>query len=63
VAERLIVGPILKTLVFSTTPEATRAWVDSICTNWNFTSIVPAVGDTACMQMAGCHTRFWHAPE
>ncbi|EFN58377.1 hypothetical protein CHLNCDRAFT_140272 [Chlorella variabilis] len=42
VAERLIVGPILKTLVFSTTPEVTRTWVDSICRDWAFTSIIPA---------------------
>lgn len=43
IANRLIVGPILKTLVFSTTPEVTRAWVDSICADWAFTSIIPAV--------------------
>ena len=43
VAERLLVGPILKTLVFSTTPEVTRRWVDAICSDWDFTSIVPAV--------------------
>ncbi|PRW18341.1 lysine--trna ligase [Chlorella sorokiniana] len=42
IANRLIVGPILKTLVFSTTPEVTRAWVDSICADWAFTSIIPA---------------------
>ncbi|KAL4432811.1 hypothetical protein ABPG77_008137 [Micractinium sp. CCAP 211/92] len=42
VAERLIVGPILKTLVFSTTPEKTREWVDDICAGWDFTAIVPA---------------------
>jgi hypothetical protein len=43
VAEKLIVGPILKTLVFSTTPEVTRQWIDSICADWPFTSIIPAV--------------------
>jgi hypothetical protein len=31
IANRLIVGPILKTLVFSTEPELSREWVDSIC--------------------------------
>ena len=36
-------GPILKTLVFSTTAEQTREWVDSICSDWNFTSVIPAV--------------------
>ena len=43
IADQLIVGPILKTLVFSTTAEQTREWVDSICSDWNFTSIIPAV--------------------
>lgn len=42
VASRLIVGPILKTLVFSTTPEATRQWVDAICRDWDFRRIIPA---------------------
>lgn len=35
-------GPILKTLVFSTTPDATREWVDDIVGSWDFTSVVPA---------------------
>lgn len=42
VANRLIVGPILKTLVFSTEPAVSRAWVDSICNDWDFTSVIPA---------------------
>jgi hypothetical protein len=42
VANRLIVGPILKTLVFSTQPEASRAWVDAICRDWAFRQIIPA---------------------
>jgi hypothetical protein len=42
VANRLIVGPILKTLVFTTEPELSRQWVDSICRDWAFTRIVPA---------------------
>ena len=42
VANRLIVGPILKTLVFSTTPSLTREWVDSICSDWSFRQIIPA---------------------
>lgn len=48
IANRLIVGPILKTLVFSTTPDATRAWVDDICDSWAFTSIIPAVSRIEC---------------
>lgn len=35
-------GPILKTLVFSTTPALARAWVDSICRDWDFRQIIPA---------------------
>lgn len=42
VANRLIVGPILKTLVFSTEPELSRQWIDAICSSWKFTQIVPA---------------------
>lgn len=42
VANRVIVGPILKTLVFSTEPEASRQWVESICRDWNFRQIIPA---------------------
>jgi hypothetical protein len=42
VAEKLIVGPILKTLVFSTEPELARAWIDSICRDWDFAQVVPA---------------------
>jgi len=42
VANKLIVGPILKTLVFSTEPEISREWIDSICRDWKFTSIIPA---------------------
>ena len=42
IANRLIVGPILKTLVFSTEPELSREWIDDICASWNFRQIVPA---------------------
>lgn len=42
VAGRLIVGPILKTLVFSTQPDASRAWVDAICRDWAFRQVIPA---------------------
>lgn len=42
IANRLIVGPILKTLVFNTEPEASRRWVEDICSNWNFNQIIPA---------------------
>lgn len=42
VANKLIVGPILKTLVFSTEPDASREWIDSICRDWPFSRIIPA---------------------
>ena len=42
VANKLIVGPILKTLVFSTEPELSKEWIDDICSSWNFRQIVPA---------------------
>ena len=42
IANKVIVGPILKTLVFSIEPEASRAWVDSICQDWAFSRIIPA---------------------
>lgn len=42
IANRLIVGPILKTLVFTTEPELSRDWVESICKDWNFKQIIPA---------------------
>lgn len=42
VANKLIVGPILKTLVFSTEPELSKDWIDSICRDWNFRQIIPA---------------------
>jgi hypothetical protein len=42
IAEKLIVGPILKTLVFGTTPDAARDWVEDICNDWDFRQIIPA---------------------
>ena len=42
IANRLIVGPILKTLVFSTEPELSKEWIDDITSSWNFTQIIPA---------------------
>lgn len=42
IANKLIVSPIVATLVFSTTPEVAREWVESICRDWNFRQIIPA---------------------
>mmetsp|Transcript_11526 Transcript_11526/g.31413 ORF Transcript_11526/g.31413 Transcript_11526/m.31413 type:complete len:502 (+) Transcript_11526:120-1625(+) len=41
VANRLIVGPVVETLVFSKVPATTRRWVDSICNNWDFNKVIP----------------------
>ncbi|GAA0170481.1 hypothetical protein LIER_24729 [Lithospermum erythrorhizon] len=41
-SQKLIVSPIVKTLVFSKVPEKVRDWVDSIVSDWKFKRIVPA---------------------
>ncbi|PKA65575.1 hypothetical protein AXF42_Ash005909 [Apostasia shenzhenica] len=41
-SEKLIVSPIVKTLVFSKVPEKVRDWVDRIATDWPFRRIIPA---------------------
>eukprot|EP00850_Spirogloea_muscicola_P021041 SM000234S07901 [mRNA] locus=s234:193965:196156:+ [translate_table: standard] len=42
VSNRLIVSPVVKTLVFSKVPEQAKAWVESIAQDWNFKRIIPA---------------------
>ncbi|GBG66461.1 hypothetical protein CBR_g61504 [Chara braunii] len=42
VVGRLIVSPIVKTLVFSKAPEEVKDWIDEITTEWNFRRIIPA---------------------
>ncbi|XP_016461951.1 uncharacterized protein LOC107785218 [Nicotiana tabacum] len=41
-SQKLIVSPIVKTLVFSKVPEKVRDWIDSIVRDWRFTRIIPA---------------------
>ncbi|CAL5185939.1 unnamed protein product [Lathyrus oleraceus] len=41
-SEKLIVSPIVKTLVFSKVPEKVRDWVYSISRDWKFRRIIPA---------------------
>ncbi|RDX91820.1 hypothetical protein CR513_26145 [Mucuna pruriens] len=41
-SQKLIVSPIVKTLVFSKVPEKVREWVDSISRDWRFKRIIPA---------------------
>ncbi|KAJ8530619.1 hypothetical protein K7X08_023500 [Anisodus acutangulus] len=41
-SQKLIVSPIVKTLVFSKVPEKVRDWIDSIVQDWKFKRIIPA---------------------
>lgn len=41
-SQKLIVSPIVKTLVFSKVPEKVKNWVDRIVTDWPFKRIIPA---------------------
>uniref|UniRef100_A0A7N0SW89 T4P13.26 protein n=1 Tax=Kalanchoe fedtschenkoi TaxID=63787 RepID=A0A7N0SW89_KALFE len=41
-SQKLIVSPIVKTLVFNKVPEKVRDWIDSIARDWKFTRIIPA---------------------
>ncbi|XP_068336924.1 uncharacterized protein [Pyrus communis] len=41
-SQKLIVSPIVKTLVFSKVPEKVRDWVDGIARDWRFRRIIPA---------------------
>lgn len=42
VSKKLIVSPIVKTLVFSKVPEKVRHWIDRIAGDWPFRRIIPA---------------------
>lgn len=41
-SQKLIVSPIIKTLVFSKVPEKVKDWIDSITRDWRFKRIIPA---------------------
>ncbi|XP_051141369.1 uncharacterized protein LOC127258537 isoform X2 [Andrographis paniculata] len=41
-SQKLIVSPIVKTLVFSKVPEKVRDWIDRITQDWRFNRIIPA---------------------
>ncbi|KAF7820496.1 uncharacterized protein G2W53_025951 [Senna tora] len=41
-SQKLIVSPIVKTLVFNKVPEKVRDWVDGISNEWRFKRIIPA---------------------
>lgn len=42
ISNRLMVAPVVETLVYSKTPISIREWVDSIIRDWKFTTIIPA---------------------
>lgn len=41
-SEKLIVSPIVKTLVFSKVPDKVRDWIDRMVRDWRFKRIIPA---------------------
>ncbi|KAJ1698310.1 hypothetical protein LUZ63_006822 [Rhynchospora breviuscula] len=41
-SQKLIVSPIVKTLVFSKVPEKVRDWIDRIVRDWKFQRVIPA---------------------
>jgi len=41
-AGRLIVPPVVRTLLYAQNPPRVRVWVDAVSSRWDFTSIVPA---------------------
>lgn len=41
-SQKLIVSPIVKTLVFSKVPEKVKDWIDRIVRDWKFQRIIPA---------------------
>ncbi|KAH7660715.1 hypothetical protein IHE45_15G011200 [Dioscorea alata] len=41
-SQKLIVSPIVKTLVFSKVPEKVQDWIDRIASDWRFKRIIPA---------------------
>ena len=41
-SERLVVSPVLQTLVYSKNPESARQWVDKVVDGWAFKRVIPA---------------------
>lgn len=41
-SERLVVSPVLQTLVYSKNPEGARQWVDKVTSEWSFKRVIPA---------------------
>ncbi|KAG2498386.1 hypothetical protein HYH03_003645 [Edaphochlamys debaryana] len=41
VSQRLMVGPVVRELVYNRVPKSVSDWVESICTDWDFKQIIP----------------------
>lgn len=41
-SERLVVSPVLQTLVYSKNPTGAREWVNKVATGWDFKRVIPA---------------------
>jgi hypothetical protein len=41
-SERLVVSPVLQTLVYSKNPSGAREWVDKVASGWSFKRVIPA---------------------
>ena len=41
IADRMIVSPVLRKLVYGNAAAATRAWVDDVASSWDFKRIIP----------------------
>ncbi|WIA12372.1 hypothetical protein OEZ85_012420 [Tetradesmus obliquus] len=42
ISRRLLVGPVVRTLVYDKIPNTVCDWVDSMCADWRFQRIIPA---------------------
>lgn len=41
-SERLVVSPVLQTLVYSKNPTGAREWVEKVANGWSFKRVIPA---------------------
>ena len=42
ISQRLLVGPVVRTLVYNKIPNTVCDWVDAMCRDWRFERIIPA---------------------
>jgi hypothetical protein len=41
ISKKVLVGPVVRTLVYNKIPRTVTDWVDRICADWRFTRIIP----------------------